>query len=91
MIISGLKSIPSLQLLQSGNENADPPGRYRPARLPLGPTLRSRRTRRGYVPITRSEILPYMYTFDNPATKTQILRVDTAPQGVVTPTPLGDS
>ena len=38
--------------------------------------------------IIRSEILPYVYNSNNPGTKTQIPRVDTAPRGVETPTPL---
>ena len=36
------------------------------------------------------KILPYLYNSNNPGTKTEISRVDTAPQGVETPTPLGD-
>ena len=35
-----------------------------------------------------SEILPYLYNSNNPGTITDIPRVDTAPQGVETPTQL---
>ena len=34
----------------------------------------------------RSEILPYLYNFNKPGTKTVIPRVDTTPLGVETPT-----
>ena len=42
--------------------------------LPLRPTSRFRRTRGGYGTIPRSEILLYIYTFNNPGTKTMISR-----------------
>ena len=38
--------------------------------------------------ISGSEIRPYLYNSNEPGTKTQIPRVDTAPRGVETPTQL---
>ena len=58
--------------------------------LPLGPTLGSRRTRRGYGPIPGYEILSYLYNFDNLGTKTMIPRVEIALHDVVTPALLTD-
>ena len=40
------------------------------------------------VPSPDQKILPYLYNANKPGTKTQIPRVDTAPHGVDTPTPL---
>ena len=51
-------------------------------------TPRSRRTRGGYVPISGSGILPYLCNSNNPRTKTQIPRVDTAPESVENTTQL---
>ena len=58
--------------------------------LPLGPTLGSRRTRRGYGSISGYEILPYLYDFDNLGMKTVIPRVEIALHGVETPALLTD-
>ena len=44
--------------------------------------------RGGEVPIPALEILQYISNSNNSGTKTQINRVDTAPQGVETPTQL---
>ena len=41
-------------------------------------------------PSPDQKILPYFYNSNNPGTKTQIPRVDAAPQGVEAPTQLGD-
>ena len=56
--------------------------------MPLGPTTRSRRTRKGEALIRWSVILPCLYN-SNPGMKRNIPRVDTAPQGVEALTPLG--
>ena len=40
--------------------------------------------------ILGSEIPPYICNFNKPGTTTVVLRVDTAPHGVETPTPLAD-
>ena len=47
-------------------------------------------TRAGDGPIPGSEILPYIYDSNKPGTTTVVLRVNTAPHGVETPTPLAD-
>ena len=52
---------------------------------PLGPTSRSRRSRRDESPIPRSEIFPYLNDLNNAGPKTNIPRVNTAPHGVNTP------
>ena len=56
----------------------------------LGLENKASATRRRQGPIPGLEIPPYICNSDNPGTKTAIPRVDTAPQGVETPTPLGD-
>ena len=101
----------SLQLQQTGDENADPRGQYRPSRcgnlnttgwLLIGWGSWSQHAARASprdnieVPphpgrtqfIPGLETLPCLYNFNNPAMKTQIPRVDTAPHGVGTPTTL---
>ena len=58
--------------------------------FPLGATSRSHRTRGRQNSIPGPYILPYVYIFNNPGTKTEIPRVDTVPQGVETPIPPAD-
>ena len=68
-------------------------GLIEPARgraLPLGTTSMSRHARAGQGLAPGSEIFPYLYNSNNPGTETEIVRVDTAPHGVETPTPLAD-
>ena len=43
------------------------------------------RTRGGEGPIPGSEILPHLYNFDEPGTRTVVLRVDTAPHDAESP------
>ena len=49
-----------------------------------------RRTRGGQGLILGSEMLPYLYHSSSRRTKTDISRVDIAPHGVETPTPLAE-
>ena len=83
-----------LQLQHTGDEHGCPPGQYRAARSG-NPNLgfvepAPSATRAGYGPIPGSEILPYIYDSSKPGTTTVVLRVNTAPHGVETPTPLAD-
>ena len=56
--------------------------------LPLGTTSRSRHTRGGYNLFPGLKYFHSIFTFNNPGMKSQIPRVNTAPQGLETPTQL---